>query len=82
MMTSCDSDELTEQERSEITKQIENRVHEYEAAARELDIDSVYDFWANVDGFSMAADGSTLPLSPSLSFCVKAPTNMPLSIFL
>ena len=25
-----------------------------------MDIDSVYDFWANVDGFSMAADGSTL----------------------
>lgn len=60
MLQSCASDELTDSKKQEITNQIQDRIIEYQNAARELDIKKIYDFWANKDGFSMAADGSQI----------------------
>ena len=47
MFSSCDSDELTDQERAEITEEVIDRVNDYVDAFGKLDLERMEDFWAN-----------------------------------
>jgi hypothetical protein len=49
--------ELTEEMKAEIAAEVEQRVAEYADAIQLRDIDDMLEFWADVDGFVMAADG-------------------------
>jgi len=57
-LTSCNNQELTEQDKTEITKEIEARVNGYAEACKQLDGEYMKGFWADTEDFVFAGDGT------------------------
>lgn len=49
---------MNEQEKATVAMQIELRVADYIDAYKQLDLDRMFDFWADTENFAYAGDGS------------------------
>lgn len=52
--------QLTPEEEARIAAEVDATVRAYADAVRSLDVDGMLAFWADVDGFAMAGDGTLL----------------------
>jgi len=79
--TSCNNQELTEQEKSEISKEIEDRVYGYAEACKQLDGEYMKGFWADTDDFVFAGDGTLMhiPAIPDSESCFNRTLSLVLS---
>ena len=57
---SAHSAELDTAEKTRIAAEVDAAVREYVSAIRALDVERMLDFWADVEGFALAGDGSII----------------------
>ena len=64
LLSSCGpaapSAELSREEEARIAEEVDATVREYLSAIQSLELDSLLAFWADVEGFAIAGDGSLL----------------------
>jgi len=64
--------ELSTEEKARIAEEVDATVREYVSAFRSLDVDRALAFWADVEGFAMAADGALIVGYEPLAAQVRA----------